>query len=246
MHNTSTSTVVPPFYDPETGAPPPFPPMLTDQLELFGHVDRRPTTLIADEVLVPKASIIPAARALSSTPAPEFKLAKWMLKQSEHSSSPYLKKVTFPFSNTYSDSSSTSGESLLEDLKIPKPAGEPGRPGRGGYTLYEALDWNPKMYTKFKKNVHNFIEDHLDTTKCASAQSPALLKVVRDKVNSLYRSLVVNELMTAQALNDFPDLENYSNLWPVNDLIMTRLKYTSSRARRKEGEMSVGKKRNKK
>ncbi|KAG2123446.1 hypothetical protein DEU56DRAFT_917409 [Suillus clintonianus] len=231
MHNTSTSTVVPPFYDLETGAPPPFPPMLTDQLELFGHVDRRPTTLIADEVLVPKASIIPAARASSSTPAPEFKLAKRMLKQSDHSSSPYLKKVTFPCSRSQtpvpsdsagssldslsdSDSSSTSDVSLSEDSKIPKPAGEPGRPGRGGYTLYEALDWNPKMYAKFKKNVHNFIEDHLDMTKCASAQSPALLRVVRDK-----------------ALDDFPDLENYSNLWPVNDLIMMRLKYMSGRAR---------------
>lgn len=166
MHNISTS--VPPFYDSEPGAPPPFPPMLTDQLELFGNVDRRPTTLIADEVLVPQASIVPAARASSSTPAPEFKLAKRRLKHSDHSSSPYPKKAAFPRSRSRSrtplpsdsassldslsdsDSSSTSGASLSEDLKIPKPAGEPGRPGRGGYTLYEALDWNPKAYTKFK------------------------------------------------------------------------------------------------
>ncbi|KAG1867695.1 hypothetical protein F4604DRAFT_1927479 [Suillus subluteus] len=238
MHNT---TVVPPFYDSETGAPPPFPPMLTDQLELFGHVDRHPTTLIANEVLVPKASIVPAARASSSTPAPEFKLAKRMPKQS---SSPYIKKVAFPRSrsqtplasdsasslDSLSDSdSSTLSVSLSEDLKIPKPAGEPGRPGRGGYTLYEALDWNPKVYAKFKKNMHNFIEDHLDTTKCASAQSPALLKVVRDK-----------------ALDGFPDLENYSNLWLVNDMIMTCLKYTLGRARQKEGEMTVGKSKSKK
>ncbi|KAG1833608.1 hypothetical protein DFJ58DRAFT_736046 [Suillus subalutaceus] len=223
------TTVVPPFYYSETGAPLPFPPMLTDQLELFVHVDHHPTTLIADEVLVPKASIIPAARASSSTPAPEFKLAKWMLKQSDHSSSPYIKKVAFPCScsqmplasdsagslDSLSDSdSSTSSVSLLEDLKIPKPAGEFGHPGHGGYTLYEALDWNPKVYAKFKKNMHNFIEDHLDTTKCASAQSPTLLKVVRDK-----------------ALVGFPDLENYSNLWLVNNMIMTRLKYTSGHAR---------------
>ncbi|KAG2739431.1 hypothetical protein P692DRAFT_201811526 [Suillus brevipes Sb2] len=235
------SAIVPPFYDSESGAPPPFPPMLTDQLELFGNIDRRPTTLTADEVLVPRAGIVPVARASSSTPAPEFKLAKRTLKHSDPSSSacPYPKKsLTRSRSQTplpsdsarsldsLSDSgTSTSSASLSEDSKIPKPAGEPGRPGRGGYTLYEALDWNPKAYTKFKKHVHSLVEDHLDITKCASAQSPALLKV---------------------ALDNFPDLENYSNLWPVNDLIMMRLKYTSGRARRKEGEMAAGKSKRKK
>ncbi|KAG1781453.1 hypothetical protein EV702DRAFT_1192946 [Suillus placidus] len=106
--------------------------------------------------------------------------------------------------------------SSLEDSKIPKPAGEPGHPGRGGYTLFEDLDWNPKAFAKFKKSMHSLIEDHLDTTKCASAQSPVLLKVVRGKV-----------------LDNFPDLENYSNLWPVNDMIMTHLKYMSGRTREK-------------
>jgi hypothetical protein len=160
------SAIVPPFYDSESGAPPPFPPMLTDQLELFGNIDRRPTTLTANEVLVPRAGIVPVARASSSTPAPEFKLAKRTLKHSDPSSSacPYPKKsLTRSCSQTplpsdsarsldsLSDSStSTSSASLSEDSKIPKPAGEPGRPGRGGYTLYEALDWNPKAYTKFK------------------------------------------------------------------------------------------------
>ncbi|KAG1762223.1 hypothetical protein EDD22DRAFT_953301 [Suillus occidentalis] len=240
----NTPTVVPPFYDSETGAPLPFPPMLMDQLELFGHVDCHPLTLITDEVLVAKASsIIPAARASSSTPAPECKLAKRVLKQSDHSPLPYLKKPTFSRSRSRSPTplpsdsagsldslsdSDSSTSSLLEDLKIPKPPGEPGRPGHGGYTLHEVLDWNPKLYSKFKKNMHQLIENHLDMTKCASAQSPALLNIVRDK-----------------ALNSFPDLDNYSNLWPVNDIIMTRLKYTLGHARRKEGEMAVGKSKSK-
>jgi hypothetical protein len=46
--------------------------------------------------------------------------------------------------------SSTLTENLLEDSKIPKPPGEPGCPGHGGYTLNEALDWNPRAYAKFK------------------------------------------------------------------------------------------------
>ncbi|KAG1859696.1 hypothetical protein F4604DRAFT_1930674 [Suillus subluteus] len=241
MHST---TVVPPFYDSEPGAPPPLPPMLMDRLELFGNANCCPTTLIADDILVPQASIIPtAARASSSTPAPEFKLVKWMVKHSDCSSSPYTKKVTSMHSHSqmpspsdssgsldsFSDSdSSTSSMSVLEDSKIPKPAGEPGCLGRGGYTLCEALDWNPKAYAKFKKSMHSLIEDHLDTTKCTSAQSPMLLEVVCGKV-----------------LNNFPDLDNYNNLWPVNDMIMTRLKYTSGHARQKEGEMAVGKSKSK-
>ncbi|KIK33353.1 hypothetical protein CY34DRAFT_99740, partial [Suillus luteus UH-Slu-Lm8-n1] len=101
---------------------------------------------------------------------------------------------------------------------------EPGRPGRGGYTLQEALDWNPKAYTKFKKFMHHLIEENLDTTKCASSQNHALLKTVRDK-----------------AVDAFPDLENYSGYWPLNDMIMMRLKYTSGRARQKESKLGAGK-----
>ncbi|KAG1844360.1 hypothetical protein F4604DRAFT_1689118 [Suillus subluteus] len=239
-----STTVVLPFYDLEPGAPPPLPPMLMDQLELFGNANRRLTTLIADEILVPQASIIPtAARASSSTPTPEFKLVKQMVKHSDRSSSPYTKKVTSTHSHSrmpspsdssgsldsFSDSdSSTSSVSVSEDSKIPKPAGEPGRPGHGGYTLREALDWNPKAYAKFKKSMHSLIEDHLDMTKCASAQSPMLLEVVHGK-----------------ALDNFPDLDNYNNLWPVNDTIMTCLKYMSGCARRKEGEMAVCKSKSK-
>ncbi|KAG1724924.1 hypothetical protein EDB19DRAFT_1915316 [Suillus lakei] len=225
-----STTIVPPFYDSEPGASPPLPPMLMDQLELFGNANCHPTTLIADEILVPKASIIPTARASSSTPAPKFKLAKQMCKHSDNSSSPYTKKATSTHSHSrmasplgssgsldsFSDSnSSTSSMSLSEDSKIPKPASEPGRLGRGGYTLHEALDWNPKAYTKFKRSMHSLINNHLDTTKCTSAQSPVLLEVALD------------------------------NLWPVNNLIMTCLKYTSGCARRKMGEMAVGKSKSK-
>ncbi|KAG2126382.1 uncharacterized protein EDB93DRAFT_1257531 [Suillus bovinus] len=223
----NTPKAVLPFYDPEPGAPLPFPPMLTDQIELFGKDYRRPTTLVADEILVPKVSIVTSTTTrASSTPTPEFKLAKRPLKHSDHGSPPYLKKVSFMCSHSrtpmpsdsegssdvFSDSDSlTSSINLSEDSKIPKPAGEPGRPGHGWYTLYEALDWNPKAFAKFKKCMHHLIDDHLDTSKCASAQSPMVLQTVCNK-----------------ALDEFPDLKNYSNLWPVNNMMMTCLKYTSS------------------
>ena len=100
-----------------------------------------------------------------------------------------------------SESTSTTG-TLSGQPKIPKPPGEPGRPGRGGYNLECAIEWDSKVYTKLKARpfrcdcnnagmitliirqrfTHQLIDEHLDTTKCASAQNLAFLKVVRDKV----------------------------------------------------------------
>ncbi|KAG2746667.1 hypothetical protein P692DRAFT_201867553 [Suillus brevipes Sb2] len=221
----NTSTAVCPFHDQEPSAPPPFPPMLTDQLELFSS-PRHSTMLITDEILLPKPK---------NMLAPEFKPAARPPKYT-HLSSPYPKIVSRECSRSRtpiaSDSSGSfdslsdsdlSTASLSEDSKIPKPAGEPGRPGRGGYMLREALDWSPKAYTKFKNSMHRLIEEHLDTMRCASSQNPILLKTVRDK-----------------AVDAFPDLENYIEFWPVNDIVMMRLKYTSGRARQKEAEMVTG------
>jgi hypothetical protein len=204
----NSSTTVPPFYDQEqSGAPPLFPPMLTDQLELLGSI-HRPTTLIADEIIV---SIV----SLRTPPAlaPEFKIAKRSRKPDY--SSPYPKKAIRARSRSMtpsicSDSQSSSNHSfdsgsstsitpLSEDSKIPKPLGEAGGSGRGRYILYDALNWSPKKYTEFKVcNVHAcslfqssqdtkkfmyvVISDDLTTTQCASAQSPAQLEVVRNKV----------------------------------------------------------------
>ncbi|KAG2339625.1 hypothetical protein BDR05DRAFT_950965 [Suillus weaverae] len=172
------SAIVPPFYDSESGAPPPFPPMLTDQLELFGNIDHCPTTLTADEVLVPRAGIVPVARASSSTPAPEFKLAKWTLKHSDPSSSAcsYPKKLlTCSRSQTplpsdsarsldsLSDSStSTSSASLSEDSKIPKPA--------------ESIDVSPFMHiheTVVDIRLHgSLLEETFKNRKTLSSEVP--------------------------------------------------------------------------
>ncbi|KAI6025984.1 hypothetical protein F5J12DRAFT_889881 [Pisolithus orientalis] len=123
-----------------------------------------------------------------------------------------------------SSDSDCASSMLLDDSKIPKPTGEPGCPGHGWYTLEIALDWNCKMYVKFKKLIFHLIDGHLDVTKCASAQNPTLLRLVCNK-----------------AVAAFPDLDNYTNAWPVSDTIMMCLKYTSGCARRQEVEMAAGK-----
>ncbi|KAI6123811.1 hypothetical protein EDD16DRAFT_1517769 [Pisolithus croceorrhizus] len=183
-----------PFYNNDSAAPPPFPTMLTDQLELFGRTSNSKSSgLLADEVLTlahtlsSKKRAPSQARSASSTPSNS--------SEEERAGS--------------SDDESTSSTQSAEALKIPKPPGEPGHPGRGGYTLETALDWNQKAYSKFKvshtKHMHALINEHLDTAKCLSAQDPALLKVVRQK-----------------AVDKFPDLEDYSNCWPLRKAARNR------------------------
>jgi hypothetical protein len=61
-------------------------------------------------------------------------------------------------SDSFSEGSEESEGSVESDSdrtddsgdKIPKPDGEAGRPGRGGYNLEVALGWSPKLYKKLK------------------------------------------------------------------------------------------------
>ncbi|KAI6013118.1 hypothetical protein BKA83DRAFT_4130581 [Pisolithus microcarpus] len=227
----TTIKPVSPFYDSVAT-----PPLLSDHVEY-------PKSLLATEVISPASldvtlnTLGPLSHSRQSTPAPVFRFPSRPPKLERHSTPPNAKRVTFQQAtsaaseethDTTEDSSASEDESddesslstLSEDSKIPKPQGEPGRPGRGGYNLETALGWNDTTYLKFKKLTHRLVDEHLDTTKCASAQNPTLLKV---------------------ATAAFPDLENYSNCWPVTDMVMMRLKYTSSRARRREVEMAAGK-----
>ncbi|KAI6094114.1 hypothetical protein EDD16DRAFT_1529416 [Pisolithus croceorrhizus] len=150
-----------PFYNNDSVAPPPFPTMLTDQLELFGRTSNlKSSGLLTDEVLT-LAHMLSLKKACSASSTPSNS------SEEERAGS--------------SDDESTSSMQSAEALKIPNPPGEPGHPRRGGYTLETALDWNQKAYSKFKKHMHALINEHLDTMKCLSVQDPALLKVVHQK-----------------------------------------------------------------
>ncbi|KAI5980486.1 hypothetical protein EDC04DRAFT_3035238 [Pisolithus marmoratus] len=124
----------------------------------------------------------------------------------------------------HSESSPAPSESSLSSLesepgaddKIPKPSGEVGRPGCGGYNLEEQLGWGEDSFKRLKKFVNKAIKNHLDTTKCQSQQNCKVL-------------ITVCDLATAE----FPHLDGFANRWPIFDLIQMRLKYLSSRARQK-------------
>ncbi|KAF8550533.1 hypothetical protein OG21DRAFT_1468594 [Imleria badia] len=246
---------VPPLYD-DNSATPLQPPPLLGHTELFITARHTTSTLRAlspaglDAVTSPVKIIIVITsevpqqpRSRHTTPASEFRSPNSRRHgTTSPSQTPYPRKVDVRWATSAlsSRTDDTTGDSLSEvtsdnesalsttlsnDSKIPKPQGEPGRPGRGGYNLETTLSWNHTAYVKFKKVTHRLIDEHLDTTKCASAQSPVLLKAVRDKASGA-----------------FPDLENYSKAWPVSDIIMMRLKYTSSRARQRRAiDIAAGK-----
>ncbi|KAH0827355.1 hypothetical protein J3R83DRAFT_3993 [Lanmaoa asiatica] len=183
-------------------------------LELFSKIS--PTSLLADEVL---PAVLTGAGTLTSVKPLSCCQSLEPMITCVRIASPYPQKSPKPCrtksnASTSSDDGSTDSTSdmesttstlseLSDDSKIPKPPGEPGWPGQGGYTLGTVLGWNQKAFLKFKKYVHGLIDKHLDVTKCASAQNPGHLKLIKEK-----------------AEDKFPNLNNYMNCWPVNDLIM--------------------------
>ncbi|KAG1770580.1 hypothetical protein EV702DRAFT_1202351 [Suillus placidus] len=205
----NTSKAVSPFYEWGPGAQTPFPSMLMDQLNLCGQIYW--ITLVAKEILSPKASpVIPAARA-SPPLTPEFPLAKRSHRTSDRFASPYPMRVA-----------RTCSQSTVF-LESPACSMPPSESGHGGYKLYDVLNWSPKAYAKFKKYMHDVINNDLETKLSASAQSPEQFEIVQNK-----------------AAGEFPDLQNYVNLWQIDDIILTRLKYTSQRARQKEEAILAG------
>lgn len=197
--NTTPCT---PLYEP--GAPPPPIPLLTAQTDLFDN-PFRPTTLVNTEIL-PKGGPTPRA---DTSPA----RVKQVTHLRHRSLSPLTSLSGSDSDASDSDASDSSESSVSEsstdsaDGTIPKPPGEPGRPGRGGYTLEDALDWNPKAFKKLKVRqlqkttivsnrapqtlVYDLVNDHLDTTKCYSGQSLQSLRVVCNTVRDLLFIILV-------------------------------------------------------
>ncbi|KAG1793680.1 uncharacterized protein HD556DRAFT_1308519 [Suillus plorans] len=61
---------------------------------------------------------------------------------------------------------------------ILKPEGEAGHRGCGGYNLEKALKWDPSHFKKFKDYVHRSIDNHCNTSKSKTNQTPTALHSV--------------------------------------------------------------------
>ncbi|GAW07327.1 hypothetical protein LENED_009309 [Lentinula edodes] len=124
-----------------------------------------------------------------------------------------------------------------DDFLIPKPPGEVGRPGRGGYSLFEVLGWPKKKYDKVKKFINGVVEDHLDCELPMSEQSAANVKRVRQQVRIM--TTVEIYLTQGQAVEKYTFLKEYSGLWAIDDFIRNHLKYQKSVLRKEKLEKMV-------
>jgi len=128
---------VPHFFKP--AAPPPTLPILIAQTEI-GY-NQAPAKPLALEELGPG----PARRQLSPRPSPYHKSAQNNAKPDASTN-----RSARSDSESPSDSSSDSDGDIDGVQLIPKPTGEAGRPGRGGYNVEESLGWPPKEYRQLK------------------------------------------------------------------------------------------------
>ncbi|KAJ3759353.1 hypothetical protein EV360DRAFT_69584 [Lentinula raphanica] len=95
-----------------------------------------------------------------------------------------------------------------DDDKIPKPVGEAGRPGRGGYSLQAALSWPEERYGKVKRYINRIVQDKMECTVPYTEQPLLVLKQVRDLAAAKY-----------------PFLTQYRDNWATDDFIRAQLKY---------------------
>jgi hypothetical protein len=210
-----TSKSIPPFFEP--GAPPPPLPLLTLQTDL-SYMPHPSPTITANEELLPSDTkkVKPqirsraASRARSSSPytIPPTKVKNRVRVAPATPTAPSNDDTQSERSNSeqseLTELSSTRSESPtdLDDELIRKPAGEPGRPGRGGYNLEAAVGWKGKAFEKlqvfgftlqchsksdacFQKYVYDQVEKHLDITKSYLGQPENKRKIVRDAVSHL-------------------------------------------------------------
>ena len=140
LPSSASLTTILPFFEP--GAPPPTLPILIAQTEV-GTLDT-PRKLLAQEEIGSGPTV--ARSSVRYTPYP--KLAKWLVDHARKSHK--HNNIHSDQDNTDSDMTSLTDSDSDASQLIPKPDGEAGRPGRGGYNLEEALKWEHKKYLRVK------------------------------------------------------------------------------------------------
>jgi hypothetical protein len=138
--STPSFLTIPPFYEP--GAPPPTLPILIAQTDV-GNIER-PGKLLAQEDL----GTGPTRKHTSNS---SHRISPKAASRRQHfrSSTPKHRDLT-PGAESDGETQSDSDSATSDDQLIPKPDGEAGRPGRGGYNLEEALGWEHKKYRRIK------------------------------------------------------------------------------------------------
>ncbi|KAI6017357.1 hypothetical protein BKA83DRAFT_18549 [Pisolithus microcarpus] len=201
------SCPVPVFYD--TNEPPQL-PMLSSQLEMYYRLKTRMCVSAMEEMslshpltAVPATNTKPTTKTLcmgtprtslrATTPRAVTPVPKSSGKVAEKSVT-IIEDQSLDSPSSSESSLSSWDEDESDRKKIPKPNGEVGRPGCGGYNLEDQLGWGKDGFKKLK----------------------AL------------------ETVSKVAIAEFPDLDDFEDCWPVQDLVQLQLKYLSFKARQQK------------
>jgi hypothetical protein len=133
------------FFEP--GAPPPPLPLLTSRTELSYNTPPPAKTVAREELLQnsgPGRTIKPPT-IHARVKAPQIRI------RDERSDSESSSSDSSDSDSSESDSSEPAlSEVDSSDGRVQRPGGEPGRPGRGGYNLEEAVGWNGKDFKRLQ------------------------------------------------------------------------------------------------
>ncbi|KAF8867529.1 hypothetical protein BD779DRAFT_1483251 [Infundibulicybe gibba] len=105
--------------------------------------------------------------------------------------------------------------------KIPKPLGEPGRPGSGGHCIESVLindyRWSKHDVDALTENVRAEARHRLDMTVSFRNQK-------KDSISKICDKMMMEE--------HWPQLRDYNDCWPVRSILKLALKYGAEASRR--------------
>lgn len=144
----------------EPGAAPPTLPIPLAQTELGDN--QGPTPLLAQQD-IGSSTIISRYRSRSRSFSLGPPINGTTFRKVMFAASPKSGTIILPEPDSDDDELSEVS-STDEPPLIPKPEGEAGRPGRGGYNLQASLGWSKKEYTQLKvRHLVSFHSLHLNT-----------------------------------------------------------------------------------
>ncbi|PPQ95087.1 hypothetical protein CVT25_002829 [Psilocybe cyanescens] len=128
---------------------------------------------------------------------------------------------------------------------IPKPVGEPGRPGSGGFNLEDILqntyNWTKKDVETLLVRVYSYVSRYLFLISYSILQAYIHREATRTlRLDTSYCSqnqTLINKICEmAMDADHWPVLTNYDNCWPVRSALKLILKYKSEALRQVEGK----------
>ncbi|KAL0575277.1 hypothetical protein V5O48_006694 [Marasmius crinis-equi] len=148
-------------------------------------------------------------------------ISEWMKIARATSIFQYHHHGTLAFTHSTSSRSASHNESDPESRGtkssrlIPKPHGDAGRPGNGGYTLEKALGWSKPEYETIREYVKEKALKKLNVSLAFAEQPANVLQSIRDA-----------------AVRRYSYLAHYEGLWVIDDIIRSVLKYEKAKIKK--------------